>query len=148
MTPDPAIQRFLAIGPESSRAERTVDITTIGRRSGQARRVEVWFHRVEGRWYITGMPAPPRSWYANLRANPRFVFHLKHGVSADLPATATPVDEDTRRRVITQILGLQDRTDLQVRVTQRQDLAQWLAHAPLVEVVFDDDELRAASRTP
>ena len=86
-----ATARALAIGPDSSAAERTIDITTLGRRSGIPRRIEVWFHRVDGRWFITGMPGP-RNWYANLRAHPRFLVHLKHGVTADLPATATPVD--------------------------------------------------------
>ncbi len=42
-------------------------------------------------------------------ANPRFIVHLKHGVTADLPATAVPVDEATRRRVISAVLDLQDR---------------------------------------
>ena len=53
-----AVARALAIGPDSSVAERTIDITTLGARSGTPRRVEVWFHRVGGRWYLTGMPIP------------------------------------------------------------------------------------------
>ena len=139
--------RALDIVPDSSRAERTIDITTVGRRSGIPRRVEVWFHRVDGRWYLTGMPVP-RSWYANLRADPRFVVHLKHGVTADLPATATPVDDaPTRRRVITAILDLQNRPDVAARNRKRQDLDDWLARSPLVEIVFDDEQLRTASST-
>jgi deazaflavin-dependent oxidoreductase (nitroreductase family) len=133
-----AVARALAIGPDSSAAERTIDITTLGARSGIPRRVEVWFHRVDGRWYVTGMPRP-RSWYANLCANPRFIVHLKHGVTADLPATAVAVDEPTRRRVITAVLDLQNRPDIAVRVSQRQNLDDWLAHSPLVEIVFDDE---------
>ena len=141
-----AIARALAIGPESSAAERTIDITTQGRRSGIPRRIEVWFHRVDGRWFITGMPGP-RSWYANLRAHPRFLVHLKHRVTADLPATARPVDEQTRRRVITAVLDLQNRPDVAARVSQRQDPGDWLARSPLVEIVFDDEQLRTASLT-
>jgi pimeloyl-ACP methyl ester carboxylesterase len=79
----------------------------LGARSGIPRRIEIWFHRVDGRWYLTGMPFP-RSWYANVRAHTRFIVHLKHGVTADLPATAVPVDEATRRRVITAVLDLID----------------------------------------
>lgn len=134
---DGAVARALAIGPDSTRAERTIDITTIGRRSGVLRRIEVWFHRVDGRWYLTGMPVP-RGWYANLRANPRFVVHLKHGVTADLPAIAVPVDELTRRRVIEEVLALQDRPDVAARVARRQQFDDWFAHAPLVEIVFDE----------
>jgi deazaflavin-dependent oxidoreductase (nitroreductase family) len=138
-----AVARALAIGPDSTRAERTIDITTVGRRTGRARRVEVWFHRVDERWYITGMPRPPRSWHANLRADPRFTVHLKHGIAADLPATAMPVDESTRRRVITSVLDLQNRPEVADRLTRRQDVDDWLAHSPLVEIVFDDERLRA-----
>jgi deazaflavin-dependent oxidoreductase (nitroreductase family) len=139
-----AVARALAIGPDSSVAERTIDITTLGARSGTPRRVEVWFHRVDGRWYLTGMPVP-RSWYANLRANPRFIVHLKHGVTADLPATAVPVDEATRRRVIAAVLDLQERPEYAARVSQRQNFDDWFARSPLVEIVFDDEELRTAS---
>jgi deazaflavin-dependent oxidoreductase (nitroreductase family) len=119
-----AVARALAIGPDSSAAERTIDITTLGRRSGNPRRIEVWFHRVDGRWYLTGVPGP-RGWYANLRANPGFTVHLKNGVTADLPATARPVDEATRRRVITAVLDLQNRPEIAARVSRRQDLGEW-----------------------
>jgi deazaflavin-dependent oxidoreductase (nitroreductase family) len=144
MTVDDAVARALAIGPDSSPAERTIDITTLGRRSGTPRRIEVWFHRVDGRWYLIGSPGP-RSWYANVRANPRFIVHLKHGVTADLPATAVPVDEATRRRVINAVLDLRGRLGIAARVSRRQNFDDWFARSPLVEIVFDDAELRSAS---
>ena len=144
VTADDAVARALAIGPDSSAAERTIDITTLGARTGIPRRIEVWFHRVDGRWYITGVPGP-RSWYANLRAHPRFTVHLKHEVTADLPATARPVDEATRRRVITAVLDLQNRPEIAALVSRRQNLDDWLVGSPLVEIVFDDEQLRAAS---
>jgi deazaflavin-dependent oxidoreductase (nitroreductase family) len=144
MSVSDAVVAALAIGPDSSNAERTIDITTSGARSGMPRRIEVWFHRVEGRWYLSGAPGP-RSWYANVLAHPRFVVHLKHGVRADLPATAAPVDAETRRLVITTILELQNRPEVRARTSRPQNLADWLARSPLVEIVFDDDQLRAAS---
>ncbi|NEA36643.1 nitroreductase/quinone reductase family protein [Streptomyces sp. SID13031] len=143
MTVDDAVVRALDIGPDSAMAAYTIDITTLGARSGSPRRIEIWFHRVGGRWYLTGTPGP-RNWYANLRAHPRFIVHLKHGVTADLPATAVPVDEPTRRRVITAVLDLQSRPDIAARVSRRQNLVDWLARSPLVEIVFDDEELRTA----
>jgi hypothetical protein len=139
-----AVARALAIGPDSTAAERTIEITTLGAHSGVPRRIEVWFHRVDRRWYLTGMPRP-RSWYANLLAHPRFIVHLKYAVTADLPATAAPVDEPTRRRVITAVLNLQNQPDIAARVSRRQDLDDWLARSPLVEIVFDDERLRTAS---
>src|SRR4051794_23240769 len=96
---DASIAKALAPGPEATMADHTVDITTIGARSGAPRRIEIWFHNVEGTVYLTGLPGP-RGWYANLLAHPHFTFHLTHAVRADLPATATPVtDPDERARL-------------------------------------------------
>ena len=50
--------------------DRTIDITTRGRQTGQPRRKEIWFHNIEGRLFITGTPGR-RDWYANLLANPQ-----------------------------------------------------------------------------
>lgn len=146
MTADMAVVRALALGPESSALDHTIDITTIGARTGRPRRIEIWFHRVDGKWYLSGMPIP-RSWNANLHANPRFTVHLKHGVRADLPATARPVkDKETRRHVLAEILKTQDRPSTGGRVP-RQQLSDWLAGSPLVEIIFDDHELSAAAST-
>lgn len=109
--------------------DRTIDITTKGRSSGEPRRVEIWFHNVDGRIYITGMPGP-RSWYANTLSEPQMTFHLKESVKADLPARARPItDADERRQVLTCIhsgLG-------------RDNLDEWLARSPLVEVHFESE---------
>jgi deazaflavin-dependent oxidoreductase (nitroreductase family) len=141
---DDAVARALDIGPDSSRAERTIDITTMGRRSGLPRRIEVWLHHIEGRWYLTGVPGR-RNWYANVRAHPRLIVHLKYGVTADLPAAAVPVDQATRRRVITAALDLQNRPQLAAGISERQSFDDWFAYSPLVEVLFDDEELRTES---
>src|SRR5450755_3680783 len=69
-------------------SDRVIDIITTGRQTGEPRRIEIWFHRVDGRYYTTGAPGRPRSWYANLVANSVFTFHLKESATADLPATA------------------------------------------------------------
>lgn len=79
--------------------DETIDITTTGRRSQELHRVEIWFRRVGGRFYITGTPGS-RDWYANLLAHPRFVFHLKQSTKADLPATARPITDPVERRAI------------------------------------------------
>lgn len=79
--------------------DRTIDITTTGRTTGDPRRIEIWFHRVDGRYYITGTPGA-RSWYANLVAHPDFTFHLKESTQADLAAVATPVEGAEKTRVL------------------------------------------------
>ena len=76
-----------------------IDITTTGRKSGLPRRMEIWFHNIDGRIIITGQPGP-RDWLANLIANPNFTFHLKGDVQADLPATARVITDPAEKRSI------------------------------------------------
>jgi deazaflavin-dependent oxidoreductase (nitroreductase family) len=106
----------------------TIDITTTGRQSGKARRIELVFHNIDGQVIISGLPGR-RSWYANLLANPQFTFHLKGAVKADLPATARAIVEPVERRAVMD------------RVAQnwgRADLEVMLARSPLVAVTFDN----------
>jgi hypothetical protein len=130
---DQAVADALAIDRDSSATERTVDITTVGRKSGEERRIETWFYRIDGTVYLTGLPGR-RGWAANLEAEPNFTFHLKNGVTADLPARATRiVDEDERRRIFTPLLE-----DLGRVSDARRDPDQWVAGSPLFAVSFDD----------
>src|SRR5918992_5230387 len=90
---------------EALERDRTIDITTTGRKAGQARRKEIWFHNLDGRLFITGTPGR-RDWSANMLANPDFTFHLKQSVAADLAARATPItDPDERRAIFKRILS-------------------------------------------
>ncbi len=111
--------------------DRVVDITTVGRRTGGPRLIEIWCHRLDGHLYLTGTPGP-RSWYANLLANPHFTFHLKESIVADLPARAIPITDKAQRRDIL------ERLTLRLGVSARVD--EWIAHSPLVEVRFDDED--------
>ena len=112
---------------EALGSDRTIDITTVGRASAKPQRLEIWFHHVDGVVYITGTPGP-RDWYANLLAEPRFIFHLKETVKADIEALAIPVfDPAERRRVLGVITG---------RVEATAPLDDWVARSPLVEVTF------------
>jgi hypothetical protein len=117
---DPAVRQALA-------TDRVIDITTTGRRSGTSHRIETWFYRADGRFYLTGSPGR-RDWYANLLDQPDFTFHLKESARADLPAHATPIrDPDRRREIFHEILKL---------LGQPESLDSWLEGSPLVEVTF------------
>jgi hypothetical protein len=124
---DTRIQRALATG-------RTIDITTIGRTTGRPRRIEIWFHHLDGRLYITGLPGT-RGWYANLQTHPEFTFHLKEGVRANLRARATPIVEPVRRRAIL--------ARLLERLGHTAELDTWVRESPLVEVEILETEPRA-----
>jgi hypothetical protein len=118
---DAAIQRGLS-------QDRTIDITTTGRSSGFPRRIETWFHRVDGRYFMTGSPGR-RDWYANLVANPDFIFHLKETTQADLPARATPITDTAAKRAILEPITR--------RVGASENLEDWVQRSPLVEVTFE-----------
>ena len=81
---------------DALRSDLTVDITTTGRRSGEQRRIEIWFLNIDDTIYITGTPGA-RDWMANLSANPAFVFHLKESTVADLSASAEVVTDRAER---------------------------------------------------
>jgi deazaflavin-dependent oxidoreductase (nitroreductase family) len=118
-----AIRRALA-------HDLTIDLTTTGRRTGEARTVEIWFLNIDGRLFITGTPGK-RDWYANLLADPRLVFHLKGSVQASLPGSARPVlDEPTRRSVLTAASAEWYRG--------QADIEALVATAPMVEITLDD----------
>lgn len=106
----------------------TIDITTTGRRSGEPRRIEIVFHNIGGRIYISGIPRPEkRDWLLNLEAEPRFTFHLKGRVRADLPAIARVIeDQAERREVLPQV----------ARNWRRNDVDVMVRYSPLVEVSF------------
>jgi deazaflavin-dependent oxidoreductase (nitroreductase family) len=112
--------------------DRTIDITTTGRKSGQPRRIEMAFHRLDGAIYLTGTPGT-RDWYANLVAHPDFTFHLKRSATADLPARATPITDPAARRAILARILERDRPD---RLGQ---LDTWVQQSPLVAVTFPAD---------
>ena len=120
-TQDPRITEALSRGG-------VIDITTVGRKTRKARRIEIVFHNIDGEIYISGMPGFPRAWLANLKANPSFTFHLKRKVKADLPAKARIITEEAeRRRLLAPI----------ARSWNRKDLDKMVLTSPLIEVTFE-----------
>ena len=120
MTLDPTTLHLL-------RTANTVDITTTGHRTGRPHRIEIWMFEIDGLFIITGTPGP-RSWLANLRADPRLTVHLPDG--HDIPATATPVADGTlRRRVFAADATWWYRTQTSV--------ADLVANSPMVVLDFD-----------
>ncbi|MDX1600634.1 MAG: nitroreductase/quinone reductase family protein [Anaerolineales bacterium] len=109
--------------------DRTIDITTVGRRTGEPHRIEIWYHNVDGDIYLSGSPGP-RDWYANLLGHPEFTFHLKGSVQADLKARARPInDPQARRQILAKIAG---------HHRGETDLERWIESSPLVEVTFPE----------
>jgi deazaflavin-dependent oxidoreductase (nitroreductase family) len=105
---------------------QVIDITTHGRKTGQARRIEMVFHNVDGRIVISGHPGRPRGWLANLKADPRMTLHLKGRLVADLPAHARVITDEAERALLL----------APVARAWRIDHALMVRSAPLIEVTF------------
>lgn len=109
-----------------------IDITTTGAKSGEPRRLEIWFHRIGGKYYITGSPGA-RGWYANLLKHPQFTLHFKETAQADLAATARPITGETEKRQVFQA-AVAEQTKL-AQYLADADIEDWIARSPLIEFV-------------
>lgn len=108
-----------------------IDITTTGRNSGLPRRIEIAFYNLDGRLYIWGRTPSHRDWFANLQANPEFIFHLKESEKADLPARARViVDQAERRDVFSKLVRMSG---------SAAQLEALVEVNPLVEVTIEAD---------
>jgi hypothetical protein len=121
MSIDPATAVKLA-------ATRTIELTTIGRRSGIPARIEIWWFHIDGRFIITGTPGP-RDWYANVLEEPAVTIHSPFG---DVRGRAHPVtDRGLRHRVM---------TDAQLSWYQTQaELDALVATSPMIEIILDQE---------
>jgi hypothetical protein len=136
------VRQALDIGPSTTMEDRTIDITTTGRRSQELRRIEICFYRFEDSIYLSGLPGPrTRDWLVNLTYDPRFTFHLKNTVVANLPAIATVIADPTERAHVLR--------ELVREFNARHDaegpwpkgvLEEWVAHSPLAKVTFVESE--------
>ena len=108
---------------------RPIDITTTGRRTGAARRIEIEIHPIDGRLYISRMPSRrTRAWIHNLEADPRMTVHVKApGAEQDLPATARVITDDAERREILHHVAAR---------WGRTDIDRMVEFSPLIEVTL------------
>jgi hypothetical protein len=125
---------------EALKKDRTIDIVTIGAKSGLPRRTEIWFTNVNGRIIICGTPNAeggkgpytPRNWLANLRAHPEFTFCLKESRQMELPATAVEIVDIEDRRY------LMSAPETKWYRDQVDSIDELVNGSPIVEVFFRD----------
>jgi hypothetical protein len=119
--------------------DRTIDIITIGAKTGLPRRIEIWFTNVDGRIIICGTPnatgvkgfRTPRDWLANLKANPEFTFCLKESLQAELPAWAVEITDPDDRRVLMSAPATKWYRD------QVDSIDELVNYSPIVEVFIE-----------
>ena len=118
----------------------TCDLTTVGRRSGLRRRVEIWYVIVDCEMVVTGTPGA-RNWLANLRACSRAVLHLRNP-ARDVEVTAAEViDQAKRRRITAEAFHLQP-----WYADQPHSLEDWVADAPMVVLTATKSETERPER--
>lgn len=121
--------------------DRTIDIITIGAKSGLPRKIEIWFTNINGRIIICGTPSAtgvkgsytPRDWLANLRAHPEFVFCLKESLQIELPAKAVEILDGEDRRY------LMSAPETKWYRDQVESVDELVDKSPIVEVFFKDE---------
>lgn len=114
----------------------TCEVSTLGRRSGRARRIEIWYVLVDGTIVLTGTPGA-RHWLANLRAHPEAVLHLLEP-EGDLEVVAAEVtDPAARRHVAEQAWRLQP-----WYAAQQYSIDDWVARSPMVRLTPSVGSLR------
>jgi deazaflavin-dependent oxidoreductase (nitroreductase family) len=109
-------------------ATRTIEMTTIGRRSGEHRTIEIWWFHVEGRFIVTGTPGR-RDWYANVLSDPRVLISTSIGTFS---ATAVVIEEADFRQAVF--------ADPSVNwYSSQAELHRLIETAPMVEIRLDLD---------
>ena len=109
-----------------------VEITTRQRDTGRPRRAGVALHNVDRQLVLADRPGA-RAWYADLLADPTLTIHLEGlGVTADVPATAQPVTDWRRRRVLMERVMVKGFGFAPERVGRELDF--WVTRSPLMLV--------------
>jgi hypothetical protein len=109
---------------KSLAATRTIDLTTIGKRTGEHRTVEIWWFYIEGRFIVTGTPGR-RDWVANVRADNSVLISTSFG---EYVGNAVEIaDPGFRRRVFTDPMTSWYKT--------QEELDLLVSTAPMVEIV-------------
>jgi deazaflavin-dependent oxidoreductase (nitroreductase family) len=57
--------------------ERVLYLTTMGRKTGQAREIEIWFVTYQGRFYLLAERGYNAQWVRNIHANPDVSVRIK-----------------------------------------------------------------------
>ena len=113
----------------------TCELSTIGRRSGRARRIEIWYVVVDAQIILTGTPGS-RHWLANLRGHREAVLHLREPVSDVQVVADELMDPAVRRHVVEQAWELQP-----WYAAQPYSVDDWVRGSPMVALTpLPDDE--------
>ena len=77
-----------------------LSLTTIGRVSGEAREIEIWFTEHAGRYYVIAEHGERARWVQNLRADPIVRVRVADRSFATIARVVDPIAEPTLSRAV------------------------------------------------
>ncbi len=86
--------------------EQFLYLTTIGRKTGVSREIEIWFTQLEGRYYLIAEHREQTHWVKNILHNPHVSFRV---AGQTFNGTGRVVNEAAERDLLKSIRALSDR---------------------------------------
>lgn len=86
--------------------EKVLYLTTIGRRTGLPRQIEIWFIVYCDRFYLFAETGEAAVWVKNVRRNPEVVVRI---ADRQMSATARILDCETDRELRSRVAAIADR---------------------------------------
>src|SRR5262245_24237592 len=83
--------------------KQVVHLTTIGRRTGLPREIEIWFVVYHERFYLFAETGEAAGWVKNIRRNPKVAVRIG---GRQIGATARVLDRDADRQLWDQVAGI------------------------------------------
>jgi deazaflavin-dependent oxidoreductase (nitroreductase family) len=80
---------------ETAEKEKEVELTTFGRKTGNASKRIIWISVIDGKIYVRSGPGMSREWPKNLVANGKAILHM---AGRDIPVRARHVTDPTEAR--------------------------------------------------
>lgn len=107
------------------------DVVTIGRVTGRAHVIEIWFGVIGESMYLISGNGPGADWYRNMLANPEVTVRL---ADAELTGHARDVTDPDERRRCGDLMGAKYRWDGDPSIGLTRDA--WCYDVPAIAIEF------------
>ena len=82
--------------------EQYLYLTTVGRKTGLPREIEIWFTHLGGRFYLIAEKRERASWIQNILGNPQVTFRVGEQEFSGVGRMVDGVSEDELRRRVSE----------------------------------------------
>ena len=95
-----------AVTAQSVDDQQVLYLTTIGRRTGLRRQIEIWFVVCRERFYLFAESGEAAGWVKNIRHNPNVAIRIGEH---EIDATARVLDRESDRRLWDEVAAIAER---------------------------------------